>query len=182
MQRLPGSAELPPEPDNVEEPAAVAQLVEQRAFTPTRVGSSPTGGIEAGGRRLLSCKRHGVILHYRFKRGTGFTYRCKRCVGEAVTRRHRRLKALLVEEHGGCCRVCAFDDSIYALQFHHVDPAEKAFAMTMGRGKSLAAYREEGLKCALVCANCHARIEAGEIPSPPALRDLAPRPCGRRPS
>jgi hypothetical protein len=39
--------------------------------------------------------------------------------------------------------------------------------MTMGRGKSLAAYRGEAKKCVLVCANCHGEIEAGQIPSPP---------------
>jgi cytochrome c553 len=39
--------------------------------------------------------------------------------------------------------------------------------MDMGRGKALAAYRAEALKCVLVCANCHGEIEAGLIQSPP---------------
>ena len=47
------------------------------------------------------------------------------------------------------------------LHFHHVDPADKSFAMSTASGKSLAAYREEAAKCALVCANCHGEIEAG---------------------
>jgi len=82
----------------------------------------------------MHCTRHGVILFYRFKARRGYKYRCKRCVGEAVTRRHRRLKAQLVAEHGGCCRVCRYAESVYALQFHHVDPATKSFPMNMGRG------------------------------------------------
>ncbi len=45
--------------------------------------------------------------------------------------------------------------------------------MTMARGRSLAAYREEATKCVLVCANCHGEIEGGLIASPPvgARRD-----------
>jgi hypothetical protein len=54
------------------------------------------------------------------------------------------------------------------LHFHHVDPTSKSFSTTMGRGTSIAAYREEALECVLVCANCHGEIETGLIPSPPA--------------
>ena len=88
-------------------------------------------------------------------------YRCRRCVGEAVTRRHRKLKQLLVEEAGGGCAVCGYVRCLANLHFHHVDPAEKSFEIQMGSGKSLAAYREEVRKCVLVCANCHGEIEAG---------------------
>ena len=95
-------------------------------------------------------------------------YRCRRCVGEAVTRRHRKLKRLLVEESGGGCAVCGYARCLGNLHFHHVVPAEKSFEIQMGSGKSLAAYREEARKCVLVCANCHGEIEAGLIPSPPA--------------
>jgi cytochrome c553 len=92
--------------------------------------------------------------------------RCKRCVGEAVTRRHQRVKRTLVAEAGGCCVVCGYDRTVINLHFHHVDPATKSFSITMARGKSIAAYRDEARKCVLVCANCHGEIEAGLIPSP----------------
>jgi len=94
--------------------------------------------------------------------------RCKRCVGEAVTRRHRRVKQILVDEAGGCCALCGYDRTTRNLQFHHVDPATKEFSMQMGLGKSLAKYRAEATKCVLVCANCHGEIEAGLVVSPPA--------------
>ena len=49
-----------------------------------------------------------------------------------------------------------------ALQFHHVDPTEKAFALSSrGVTRSLAKAREEAAKCVLLCANCHAEVEAG---------------------
>jgi len=49
-----------------------------------------------------------------------------------------------------------------------VNRAEKSFGVSMCRGKSLAAFREEARKCVLVCANCHGEIEAGLLESPPA--------------
>jgi hypothetical protein len=116
---------------------------------------------------LRECPRHGVIAFHRYKRGAGFVYRCKRCVGEAVTRRHRRIRALLVAEAGGCCAVCGYAWCSMNLCFHHVESA-KAFSMNMGVGKSLAAFRQEAKKCVLVCANCHGEIETGLIASPPA--------------
>jgi cytochrome c553 len=61
-----------------------------------------------------------------------------------------------------------YDRCVVNLGFHHVDPKEKSFAMSMANGKSIAAFREEGKKCVLVCANCHGEIEAGLIESPPA--------------
>jgi 5-methylcytosine-specific restriction endonuclease McrA len=89
--------------------------------------------------------------------------RCKRCVGEAVTRRQQKVKRTLVAEAGGCCVVCGYDRCIVNLHFHHLNPAEKSFAMSAATGKSLAAYRAEAEKCILVCANCHGELEAGLV-------------------
>jgi cytochrome c553 len=75
---------------------------------------------------------------------------------------------MLVQDAGGACAVCGYHRAIFNLHFHHVDPGMKSFAMDMGLGKSLAAYRQEAQKCVLVCANCHGEIEMGLIPSPPA--------------
>jgi len=111
------------------------------------------------------CPRHGTTTFHRYASGR---VRCKRCVGEAVTRRHRRVKQILVDEAGGCCALCGYDRTTRNLQFHHVDPATKEFSMQMGLGKSLAKYRAEATKCVLVCANCHGEIEAGLVVSPPA--------------
>jgi hypothetical protein len=103
-----------------------------------------------------------------YSRGGGRRrWSCKRCVGEAVTRRLQKVKRILVKEAGGCCSVCGYDRCVINLVFHHVDPSLKEFAISTSSGKSLAAYRAEATKCALVCANCHGEIEARVIPSPP---------------
>lgn len=95
-------------------------------------------------------------------------WRCKRCVGEAVTRRKQEVKRLLVKEAGGCCAICGYDRTVVNLVFHHVNPREKSFALASSTTKSLAAYRAEMEKCVLVCANCHGEIETGLVVSPPA--------------
>jgi 5-methylcytosine-specific restriction endonuclease McrA len=95
-------------------------------------------------------------------------WRSKRCVGEAVTRRKQKIKELLVEEAGGRCAICGYDRTVINLHFHHVNPAEKSFALSMSTTKALATYLEELKKCVLVCANCHGEIEAGLLVGPPA--------------
>jgi hypothetical protein len=109
------------------------------------------------------CARHGTTEFARY----GQAWRCKRCVAEAVTRRHHKVRRILIEEAGGCCALCGYDRCIFTLTFHHVDPATKLFHMTMASGKSLAAYRAEAAKCVLLCANCHGEVEAGLVESPP---------------
>jgi transposase len=115
---------------------------------------------EAGLRTVANiCARHGeteFILE-----GRGY-YRCKRCRSEAVARRRRKVKTILVEEAGGRCVRCGYDRNPAALQFHHLDPATKRIALSArGIAYALATVREEAQKCVLLCANCHAEVENG---------------------
>jgi hypothetical protein len=95
-----------------------------------------------------------------------------------VTRRHQKVRKILIAEAGGACAVCGYDRCVVSLHFHHVDPATKSFSITAATGKSLATFRAEARKCVLLCANCHGEVEAGLTPSPPAgtryLRTLVP--------
>jgi hypothetical protein len=131
----------------------------------TRVAHQAAGDARS---RSVTGRSHGWTEFAFYSAGRRYRrWRCKRCVGEAVTRRHQRVKAILIDEAGGCCAVCGYDRCVVSLHFHHVDPATKDFTVNMARGKSLAAYRGEAAKCVLVCANCHGEIEAGLIASPP---------------
>jgi hypothetical protein len=91
-------------------------------------------------------------------------YRCGRCQSEAVARRRRKVKRILVEEAGGKCVVCGYARCLAALEFHHLDPGEKRYTLShRGVTRSLAKARTQASKCALLCANCHAEVEAGLI-------------------
>lgn len=107
----------------------------------------------------LKCARHGRASHVRDARGY---FRCRACRREAVVRRRRRVKQILVEEAGGCCRLCGYDRSVAALEFHHVEPSEKLFGVAQGgMARSIERLRAETRKCVLLCSNCHAEVEAG---------------------
>ncbi len=108
---------------------------------------------------LDACRRHGNTPFYLDARGY---YRCKRCRTEAVMRRRRRIKRVLVAEAGGCCRLCGYDRYCGALQFHHLDPRAKSFGLSIrGLTPSIAKLRAEARKCVLLCSNCHAEVEGG---------------------
>jgi hypothetical protein len=105
------------------------------------------------------CDVHGPT---RFGRRVDGSYRCLACRVDAVTKRRRAVKRFLVDEAGGACRLCGYDRSVAALQFHHLDPGEKSFSLSQrGVTMALEAARAEAAKCVLLCANCHAEVEAG---------------------
>jgi transposase len=116
--------------------------------------------LDAGLREAsMACARHGMTDFVLDGRGY---YRCRRCRAEAVSRRRRRVKALLVAEAGGACAVCGYRSTMRALHFHHVDPTTKRIELNArGGALSLETLREEARKCVLLCSNCHAEVESG---------------------
>lgn len=110
-------------------------------------------------RGTFKCRHHGETEFFADSSGR---WRCRLCRQEAVSRRRRKVKRILVEEAGGRCAICGYDRAIGALQFHHLDPATKRFAVTSsGHTIGLSQAREEAAKCVLLCANCHVEVERG---------------------
>jgi hypothetical protein len=86
---------------------------------------------------------------------------------ESVARRRRRVKAILVADAGGSCCICGYDRYLGALEFHHLDPGKKRFQISWnGVTQALDLVRAEARKCAPLCSNCHAEVEAGVTPLP----------------
>lgn len=80
---------------------------------------------------------------------------------QAVTKRRRVLKLKAVEKLGGKCMICGYNRYQGGLDFHHIDPNDKEFAISgSGFSRSWARVEKEIKKCLLVCANCHREIEA----------------------
>jgi transposase-like protein len=124
----------------------------------TKRAEQPRGGDARSVER--ECPIHGPTTFVKYS-GTDH-HRCLKCRKDRVVARRRKVKAILVEEAGGGCLLCGYDRYTGALQFHHLDPAEKSFGLGLrGVARSLERCREEARKCVLLCANCHAEVEAG---------------------
>jgi transposase len=105
----------------------------------------------------LKCPQHGLTT---FVARSDGRFRCGQCRMDAVAKRRRSLKRILVEEAGGGCVLCGYSRCDRALEFHHLDPKAKQFQIT-SHTRSLARLRAEASKCVLLCSNCHAEVEAG---------------------
>ena len=110
-----------------------------------------------------TCRKHGST---EFALRTDGYYRCLRCSTEAVQRWRRNARRRLIEEFGGACALCGFDEPI-CLEFHHLDRETKSFGFAArGITRSYESLREEATKCVLLCSNCHALVEAGILRPP----------------
>lgn len=74
-----------------------------------------------------------------------------------TTTYRQSVKRALVEYKGGQCERCGYNKCINALQFHHIDPSQKDFALSKST-KSFEELKAEVDKCMLLCANCHAEL------------------------
>jgi transposase len=118
-------------------------------------------------RLTMTCRLHGETDFVREGRGY---YRCGRCRSDSVASHRRRLKALLIDEAGGKCILCGYDREPRALEFHHVDPTQKAFNLSRkGITLSVQTLRAEARKCVLLCSNCHAEVEGGFVVLPDTI-------------
>jgi transposase len=160
----------------IDEGLSVRQIAARTGFSPTAVkhwlarhrlrtqqSSRRSEGREAKRDALpaavMDCVRHGRTEFRLEGRGA---YRCVKCRRERVADRRRKVKEILVAEAGGCCVICGYSEFPCALQFHHLDPTTKSFAIGhQGITRGIDAMRAEAAKCALVCANCHAAVGAG---------------------
>jgi len=58
-------------------------------------------------------------------------FRCGKCASEWVIASRRRKKEKLVEMFGGKCKLCGYNKYAGALDFHHIKPSTKSFALSV---------------------------------------------------
>jgi hypothetical protein len=149
--------------------ATVRHWLAEHGLETIRAAIRRTGG-DTDAEVVRICSKHGRTVFTRY--GTGDSYRCLACRRQRVIERRRKVKEILVQEAGGGCVICGYERYLGALQFHHLDPATKAFGLGLrGIARSLARCREEAAKCILLCANCHAEVEAGVATLPATVAD-----------
>ncbi len=114
------------------------------------------------------CKRCDTIKEakdfYRRRKGTDLSPYCKKCSTQQTLDRQRKFKKQCIDYKGGSCRVCGYDGYDGALEFHHLDPEQKDFAISKARLTSFGdKVKEELDKCVLLCSNHHKEVHAGLI-------------------
>ena len=78
----------------------------------------------------------------------------------------RRAKARLVAAFGGACGICGYDRCHRNLHFHHVDPAEKDFALGQSQTAGWDRIVAEMRKCVMLCSICHGEVHDGVLELP----------------
>lgn len=77
---------------------------------------------------------------------------------ENVIKFRQRRKSNLIRMFGGKCCLCGYQKSNAALEFHHINPADKKYGLSSGNCHRIEEDIAEAKKCILVCANCHREI------------------------
>jgi predicted Zn-ribbon and HTH transcriptional regulator len=73
----------------------------------------------------------------------------------AQRRNNRKIKLLMM--FGMQCKKCGYNKNTSALHFHHRNPEEKLFELSVREvgGKSWDSILNEAKKCDVLCSNCH---------------------------
>ena len=111
------------------------------------------------------------ICNKKFETKSSTRLYCYECSGESSredneTRKHqktilrRSMKLQAIKLLGGKCSICGYDRCVDALEFHHKNPHEKEFKLGSGNTMSWKEYKNEALKCIIVCSNCHKEIHS----------------------
>ena len=102
------------------------------------------------------CQNEVIITTQKNKSFCG--YLCKNKYNVDKKRWDIKLKAIAYK--GGKCSNCGYKKCPTALEFHHIDPENKDFAISkLPHTRSWERVQNEIDKCNLLCANCHREQE-----------------------
>lgn len=111
------------------------------------------------------CGNEKVVQTCHLRKGMTKSCGCERTkTGNKVRAFRKRIKIALVEAFGNECQICKIKEIPEFYEFHHINQDEKEFGISSsGSTHSKNAYAKEAKKCAMLCPNCHRKIELGLI-------------------
>ena len=117
-----------------------------------------------GMKECLSCHTSKPVNEF-FSNGSyrgkkKYKPRCKNCDIIYIREGREEFLRTIVEMR---CAICNYDKCIGALDFHHIDPTEKSFAISDSNVRDLDRLLPEIQKCAILCCRCHREYHAGLI-------------------
>ena len=144
-------------------PSTIRRWLAKHGITPAASARRGAGAVASAAQTTtpdLPCPTHGVHTPRPARRRQlplrALSQRASRRRGAAASSGSSSTRP------AGAARCAAMTRCVAALQFHHVDPGAKSFAISRaGVTRALSKAREEAAKCVLLCANCHAEVEAG---------------------
>lgn len=105
------------------------------------------------------CKVSKTLDHY--YKMSKISY-CKPCWSAITVANQRRVKMLMIDYKGGRCSRCGYNKHFAALEFHHIDPSKKDFALSKISSLSEKVKLELD-KCELLCSNCHREVHSNFV-------------------
>jgi len=82
---------------------------------------------------------------------------------EVQNKRRILNKLRLISHFGGQCSICGYNKNMAALEFHHLNPEHKDFALSQNIDYSYERLLKEVEKCILICSNCHRELHHSDL-------------------
>jgi transposase len=112
----------------------------------------------------FTCKKEKNNSEFYKRTANQLQTNCKECKKKLQNEKYRIFKKEMVDYKGGECQCCGYNNCFHALDFHHINPKTKSFAIANTTKRKITQEVAEELdKCILVCSNCHREIHAGYI-------------------
>ena len=86
---------------------------------------------------------------------------CVDCRRLSINELSSRVRANLLRDFGGSCRLCGYSKYSGSLHFYHFDSSHKSEWSTRGNKTNPEEIKSHPERFILVCANCHGEIHAG---------------------
>ena len=102
-----------------------------------------------------TCGHYKTLDHFYFSKGKLSQKVCRECVRQRERNKYQTKQSELNEfKHNHPCVKCGCS-KYYLIDFHHLNPAEKDFAISDNSHAKIETLMKEIDKCVSLCANCH---------------------------